>query len=115
MTFASAPRTPRPFKAISEGTMNDRPEPGTAAWHTYWRQQQAAAQRQRAVAIHGDLYPRQPYGTEPGLDFNHRPRCRDCGVRVGDLHVWTCCVERCPGCGGQALACDCNAEPRGLQ
>lgn len=33
--------------------------------------------------------------------------CHDCFCRPGDLHHTGCDVERCPRCGGQAIACDC--------
>ena len=33
--------------------------------------------------------------------------CRDCGTPPGGIHHPGCCVERCPGCRGQALGCPC--------
>jgi hypothetical protein len=35
--------------------------------------------------------------------------CRDCRTPVGGVHHPGCCVERCPSCLGQALACPCFA------
>jgi len=34
--------------------------------------------------------------------------CHDCGVPEGHIHEWGCDMERCPFCGGQLIACDCN-------
>jgi hypothetical protein len=36
--------------------------------------------------------------------------CHDCGCPDGGLHHPGCDNERCPACGGQAIACDCNDE-----
>ena len=37
--------------------------------------------------------------------------CHDCRVDVGELHVRGCDAEVCAGCLGQAIACDCVADP----
>lgn len=34
--------------------------------------------------------------------------CHDCGVIKGEFHVPGCDVERCPSCGGQIFACECD-------
>jgi hypothetical protein len=51
---------------------------------------------------------RIPYGEEELLRKRRRlAPCRDCGVLHGELHVPSCAIEECPGCGGQALGCEC--------
>jgi len=79
--------------------MNDDLAPG-------WTERIAAAQKLTHVVCDGKAYPRRPYGTEfPGATL--KPRCRDCAVSHGQLHVLSCCVERCPTCGGQNISCSC--------
>ena len=34
--------------------------------------------------------------------------CHDCKTPDGGLHHPGCDAERCPGCGGQAIGCDCT-------
>lgn len=63
----------------------------------------------------GKLRERKPYGTEYGDAFKYRPQCYDCGVNMGQLHVFACCVERCPGCGGQAYGCECYVDEGPVQ
>jgi hypothetical protein len=36
--------------------------------------------------------------------------CHDCGTPPGGLHHPGCDMERCPRCGGQAIACNCDED-----
>lgn len=37
--------------------------------------------------------------------------CHDCGANPGEYHEMGCDVERCPDCGSQMIACNCD-DPR---
>ena len=39
----------------------------------------------------------------------------DCGVVKGELHRPGGDVERCPGCDGQLIACDCESDEGGVE
>lgn len=73
-------------------------------WPEIWAARKAAAQLQTHVRLCGIPYARTPYGKEV---VGAAPTCRDCGVQHGQLHVPSCCVERCPICTGQAITCGC--------
>jgi hypothetical protein len=80
----------------------------------HWAKEIEKAQLYKEATINGRAYPRVRYGDGdiPGLPFDqYRETCRDCGVKLGQYHVENCCVERCPKCGGQAIACMCANEP----
>lgn len=47
------------------------------------------------------------YGEEPRSGRPSR-RCGDCGVSPGGLHHIGCDMQRCPGCQGQLISCDCR-------
>lgn len=83
---------------------------GTEGWVPGWQEKIDDAQLDTAIEIGGKTYDRIAYGEDhPHMDV--RPRCRDCGVKIGQLHVPDCCVERCPACKlGQAITCLCG-EP----
>lgn len=70
-----------------------------------WAKRIAEAQEDTHETIGGKRYARVPYGNE----FERcGETCRDCGVQKGQLHVVTCCIERCPCCGEQAIGCGCG-------
>lgn len=72
-----------------------------------WAEKVAQAQIDTHVVIGAASYPRRAWGPDhPQHHITSQP-CRDCDVAPGKLHVWTCMMERCPVCGGQAYGCDC--------
>jgi hypothetical protein len=69
-----------------------------------WADRIAEEQDDPTVELKGQIFNRVRYGDDCP---DGKPRCRDCGVAHGQIHVFTCVVERCPRCGDQACCCDC--------
>lgn len=71
-----------------------------------WGKEIAKAQLEPTVKLGGNLLRRIPFGSEvPAWGGS---KCHDCEVKVGQLHVPGCDVERCPRCSGQLISCECT-------
>jgi hypothetical protein len=75
---------------------------------SFWPEKFRKAQEEREYVVRREL-SRIPYGNERNPWDTNVP-CHDCGALPGELHVPGCDVEECPGCGEQALSCDCDLE-----
>src|SRR5262245_55225262 len=73
-----------------------------------WPERIEEAQAVLTVSIDGVELLRMRYGDESDDWGADKHPCRDCAVIKGQLHVPSCEVEQCPGCGEQAIGCDCD-------
>ncbi|MFZ3081420.1 hypothetical protein [Rhodoferax ferrireducens] len=74
-----------------------------------WLERIEEAQDETTQTIRGVEFDRIPYGDDHQATG---PRCRDCGVEKGQLHVDGCLVERCPKCGTGQAALGCCEVPQ---
>ena len=75
----------------------------TPEWRKYIRGNQLIP----TIIRKGIEVERIRYGSEPnasGTEAKHRRGCH--GIK-GEIHVWSCVVERCPVCEGHPWACAC--------
>jgi hypothetical protein len=75
-----------------------------------WPEMLAESQKSTHVIIGGKKYRRVRYGKEADDWGSEEHPCRDCAAIAGEYHGFGCCVERCPGCGGQAASCECDYD-----
>ena len=70
-----------------------------------WQGEKRPAKIPTTFVINGVEYSRVRYGSgSEDLEF---PKCDDCGVPRGALHLLGCDLEPCPRCEGQAITCGC--------
>ena len=72
-----------------------------------WPKVMRDAQLEPTMVRKGVEVDRIRYGSEPDATGSESQYCRDCSVEKGQVHVWRCCVERCPICGWQPVLCGC--------
>jgi hypothetical protein len=75
-----------------------------------WAKQLWDAQRQETYVLQGQAYDRLRFGSKKDRTPRGVTVCHDCGARLGQFHVPSCDMERCPACGGQMITCGCRQE-----
>lgn len=73
-----------------------------------WPQRIREAQLETTCLPNGVEMERVRYGSEEDDWGADRVPCHDCEVIKGEFHVPGCDAERCPQCGGQIGACECD-------
>jgi hypothetical protein len=72
-----------------------------------WSRMVEAAQKVTHFRIAGQAFRRIPFGGAP-WDEQASETCHTCEASKGQLHVPTCDIEQCPGCGGHVVSCTCG-------
>ena len=73
-----------------------------------WPERIRLAQLETGCAPNGVPQSRVRFGDEAEDWGAENGPCHDCAVVKGEYHVPGCDVERCPTCGGQIYACECD-------
>ena len=79
-------------------------------WAPGWAEKIAKAQELTHLHVFKVPYERIRFGDDY---LTTKPRCPDCGVLQGQVHVLGCSFEKCPVCFGQEISCDCTDDPPG--
>ncbi|MBK7908000.1 MAG: hypothetical protein IPJ78_15760 [Gemmatimonadetes bacterium] len=73
-----------------------------------WPERLRLAQQVTQCTPNGEARARVRFGDELEDWGADRGPCHDCAAVKGEFHVPGCDVERCPECGGQIHACECD-------
>lgn len=64
--------------------------------------------RPSVILLKGKRYRKVLFGeSDRDQPITPEARCHDCGAKPNNFHHPGCDWERCPICGGQAIACGC--------